>query len=245
MKANSFYPFSFLCCGLIKTIKMKYTFTTILLVVAAGTFAQFQPKDKVLGFNFNLGASTTSSTFVLSSSEQKQFTTGLGLSLGWASKENQINGFFVSGNLSQTKTTVTPQQNADARSTGSGIRAGYFIQKYKSLGKGFFIFGEGNLSGGYGKNENKTNGQAISTSENISVGLSFYPGVAYKVNKNLLLQISFADFASIGYSHNKQESQNQGKTTSNGFNLGTSLGLGYLQNIGIGARWVIPHKKTS
>jgi hypothetical protein len=51
--------------------------------------------------------------------------------------------------------------------------------------------------------------------------------------------VRFADFVNAGYGWQKSKSANGNSSTQNGFNLGTSLGLGYLNNIGIGARWII------
>ena len=51
--------------------------------------------------------------------------------------------------------------------------------------------------------------------------------------------VRFADFVSVGNAWQKNKSANGNSSTQNSFNLGSSLGLGYLSNIGIGARWIL------
>lgn len=125
------------------------------------------------------------------------------------------------------------------------MHTSYFIKKYKLVGKGFYVFGD--LRGGYYYTENKNNNINISSVENTqkthTANVSIFPGIAYKWNNRFLLEVRTGDLISIGYSRSiDTNSGNNEKFVSNNFSLNSSLGIGFLQNFGIGVRWIIGKK---
>jgi len=77
-----------------------------------------------------------------------------------------------------------------------------------------------------------------------SINATFHPGIAYKLNNRFFLELRLADFVSIGYSHQELTNiQNNKKDIQRNFSFTSSIGLGYLRDFGIGARWIIPSKK--
>lgn len=199
--------------------------------------AQFQKGNKVLGFGLNVQSSKEKSdgpNAQISTSNSFQLST----ELGFAAKENRLSGFFVGTGYSKNKYETANQPQAGSESKSINISGGYFNRIYKSLGKNFFVFGEGRASLNYSQQDNNSI-YNYPDSKLYSVNVGLYPGLAYKWNQRFLFELRFADFVNVGYSYRELKGGNNEKTVQNSVGLGTSLGLGYLNNIGIGARWII------
>jgi hypothetical protein len=211
----------------------------VAIIFSSSAFAQFQKGDKVLGLGLGVSTSKseqTGSQQVLNSSNSYGLTT----TLGFAVSEHRLHGFYVNGNYGNTKFELASQPNANTKSSNYNLGAGYFTKIYKPLGKSFFVFGEANAGLSY--SEQKQTPTAL-VQKQYGASITLFPGIAYQWNRRLLLEIRFGDFATIGYSRNENKAPNNDKTAVNNFSLSSSLGIGYLQNFGIGARWIIPSKK--
>lgn len=218
---------------------MQKLFTlTFILFIASSAMAQFKKGDKVLGagLNFQTSKSENNSYTIPSTNTQTGFS--LSAELGFAKKENRLSGFFASAGYGKTKNEYPSLPTANSKSDNFNVAAGYFSRAYKSLGKNFYVFGEGRAGFNYSQADNS---KSISGPEirDYGVNLGLYPGLSYKWNDRFLLELRFADFVSVGYSKREAKSVNDTKDIQRNFSLGSSLGLGYLSNIGIGARWVI------
>jgi hypothetical protein len=222
---------------------MKYTSTVALLLITASTFAQFQKKDKVLGFGFNINSGRNDiATAGINTVGQKITTFNMNVSLGFASNETTVHGFSINGGTGTSKINNNFLTGNTQIQKINSIGAGYFIQKFKPLGKGFYVFAEGAVNGLYQTDKTEFNPQSTASSKAYSAGIFIYPGIAYKAGKRFLLQLRFADFVGINYYHATSESTMPiEKRTVKTFGFGSSLGIGYLNNIAIGARWIIPH----
>jgi hypothetical protein len=215
---------------------------SLLLFFSSSSFAQFQKGDKLLGFGLNFQSSTNeiNSGFI----PQTNKSTGYGLSveLGFALKENRLNGFFISGNYGLSKNEFPSQPITNSKSDYFNVGAGYFTRRYKSIGKSFFVFGEGRVGFNYAGQNNP--GINANKSKSYGVNAGIYPGIAYKLNNRFFLELKLADFVNVGYSQQETTTNpNNKKDIQRNFSLGSSLGLGYLRDFGIGARWIIPSKK--
>jgi hypothetical protein len=221
---------------------MKHVFLTMFfLLTVLINFAQFQKGNKVLGFGF--GLSTT-----MGEAENLQFreTTTTkeingSLELGFAIKENRLSGFFLGGGFGESKFESENPSSIDSKNTSYNYSAGYFTRMYKSLGKGFYVFGD--VRGGYQYNYSKNSSTVDNWQQTHSITGSFFPGVTYKWTNRFLFEIRTGDFISVGYS--KRTSKNgftNERFGSNSLYINSSLGLGFLQNFGIGARWIIGQK---
>jgi hypothetical protein len=242
-KKKSFILFLLYFAASSKLSTMKKTLLTAsLLLPAFFSFAQFQKGNKVLGFGFGLSTGkgeTQNSTFIQTNTSKAINGT---VELGFATKENKLHGFFIGGGYSQNKNESNQPSSIVIKNINESYSAGYFTRMYKSLGKGFFVFGD--IRGGYNYNQSKN----ISTFESIQkthgVSAAFFPGVTYKWNNRFLLEVRTGDFVSVGYSKSTvTNSNNDQKFVSNNFSVNSSLGLGFLQNFGIGARWIVGKTK--
>lgn len=195
--------------------------------------AQFQKGNKVLGAGLNFQTGSTKST--TASYHSNGSSLNLLLELGYEKKENRINGFFASTGYSKSKNEdiSVPANNYNSNNFFSGV--GYFLKIYKPLVKDFFIYGQGRGGIYY----NKQTGNSVNQNyEQYTASIGFSPGLAYKWNNRFMLELNFADVATIGYSQAENKSTN-GKYRNQNFFLNSGLNLGYIRDFGIGARWII------
>ena len=218
---------------------MQKIFTLCLLVfLSLSANAQFKKGDKVLGAGLNFQSSTHENNFSTLPQTNKSTNFDLSVEIGMAKKENRLNGFFISAGYGVNKQEYPTQPASNSKNDNFNAGVGYFSKCYKPLGKSFFVFGEGRAGLNYFQVNNNINTSNPDTHE-YRVNLGLYPGLAYKWNSRFLFELRFADFVSVGYFRREVKGINDTKDVQRNFSLGTSLGLGYLSNIGIGARWIM------
>lgn len=223
-------------------MKKKFLLLNLLLLLFfSNTIAQFQKGDKVLGFGLNFQSYTNEINSGVIPQTNKSTGINISLELGFAKKENRLNGFFINGGYANSKIEYSTQPISNSTSNFSTIGTGYFTRRYKSLGKSFFVFGEGRAGFNYSNQNNPSNTANKLKSYGVNAGI--YPGIAYKFNNRFFLEVKLGDFISIGYSRQEITGTNNRKDFQSSFSLASSLGLGYLKDLGIGARWIIPTKK--
>lgn len=219
-------------------------FSTAGLLISVISVAQFQPGEKIAGAGLNFSSSVQNTFSGLTPVDYKTTGFNLAFDFGIAKKENRLNGFFVDAGYNISKTSYPTQASSDYKSDGYNAGAGYFSRRYKSIGKSFFLFAEGRMGLNFSDRQYTNNYYSKEKSYGLSAGL--FPGVAYRTGKRLLLELKFADFVSIGYTQTEAVlSYNDTKEKRKNFSFGSSLGLGYLNNFGIGAKWIIPAKGKS
>jgi hypothetical protein len=138
-------------------------------------------------------------------------------SIGKAIKTNTILGAGLTFNYEKSG-SVNPVNN------GHNYGASIFLRKYLPLGSLFNLFGESSVN--YINNLQKNTGSVnVGEKTDWSAGLSFYPGIDYKVNKRVRFELGWNQLLSLGYSHSVTKGpNNQGTVTkSKGFSLNTSL----------------------
>ncbi len=216
-----------------------FVLTGLILSVTAG--AQFTKGDRLLGAGLNLSHSNgeyNSGAIPYTTSSNNGSLT---LELGFASKANRVSGFYISGGYGKSKTKYPSQPTTNNTSDNFYSSAGFYTRRYKSLGKDFFLYVEGRAGMEFGKSNYSTANNGNHTM--IAARAGVYPGLSYRAGKRFLLDLRFADFATIGYTRDTYKGSGNIKDVQTSFGFGTSLGLGYLSNIGIGARWIIPGRK--
>ena len=213
----------------------KFFIICFLSSLSFSANAQFQKGNKVLGFGLNFQSSSNEINSSAVPQINKNSGFNVSVELGFAKKENRLSGFFLYNGYSVSKQEYASQPTSNFKSDNFNAGAGYFTRCYKSLGKNFFVFGEGRAGLNYSQQNNKTN-TGNSNPKQYGVNAGLYPGLAYKWNNHFLLELRFADFVSVGYSQGTVTSANNKKDIQRNFSLGSSLGLGYLNNIGIGTK---------
>ncbi|RXK59766.1 hypothetical protein ESA94_11955 [Lacibacter luteus] len=210
---------------------------SIIVLLAFNASAQFQKGNKVLGFGLNVNSSSREITYDPGTRLIKTNTLNLNAELGFAKSASQLNGFYLSSGYGKTKSFAASSSSVYNTNQALHLGAGYFARKYMPLANRFFVFGEVRAGGFYSANYRARLEDAYQQEFGASVSLK--PGLAYKINERFLVELSFADLANVTYSQLEYETGLGNKNINRNFNLGTSLGLGYLSNIGIGARWII------
>lgn len=215
----------------------KFITLSVIVLLALNASAQFQKGNKVLGFSFNLSQGGTNSHSLAGYQVSNGFGVGTTISLAKAKSENRLNGFLINLGYTKASSETNFPYLASQLTENYNAGAGYFMRRYKSLGRNFFVFGEATGMVNYSK-EIFRSGSVASDANQYNASVGIYPGLAYKWNECFLLEIRFADFATVSYNYQELKGGNN-RQYSRGLSLGTSLGLGYLNNIGIGARWII------
>jgi hypothetical protein len=227
----------------------KTLLTATLLLTAYFGFAQFQKGNKVLGFGLGFstykGENQNNSNSPVNKNQSFNFST----ELGFATKQNALHGFFAGAGYGENKTESSQPIYSLSKNQNQSFNVGYFTRRYKSLGKGFYVFGD--LRGGYNYSENKNvnvnlNNRQENTQKTHTANISAFPGIAYKWSNRFLLEVRTGDLISLGYNRSiNTNSSNNEKFVGNNFSFNSSIGLGFLNNIGIGARWIIGQNKKS
>lgn len=170
---------------------MKRTIFITLASIALASSSNAQVTKGTVLLGGNLGTSLNKSD----SEPRSQYTSyHLNPSLGFTIKDNHVLGFDVAFG----HTNSTYQQVRDERDT---YYAGLFYRRYLTLGKGFYLFGQGNA--GYSLTDadkySHQNFVGRKVRQN-SVGVSLYPGVAYTINKRFHLELGMSSLVSLNYS---------------------------------------------
>lgn len=208
--------------------------TKILLLFALLFFVISNTNAQITQGKYLLGGSVA---YYNSSSEN--YNSGyFNLQLGKVIKLNTVVG--ITGSLSASK-----NHNGNDAYKVYQYNAGIFYRKYKPLVEKLYFFGEIDAVFQHGSNYGTyfyNVGQSLFTNSN-GVQLSFTPGLSYPVTKNLQLELTMPNLATISYARIKTVdsklpagvSPQKGNTFSAGVNLNASL----MNNFGIGFRFLL------
>lgn len=214
----------------------KIVTLSIVVLLALNVSAQFTKGNKVLGLGLNFSSSTTKRQDNNLTQITKEQLSNLSLELGFATRQNLIMGFYLNGGLGSSENEYGNPTSTVFKSKLYNAGGGVFVRSYKKIGGDFFIFGD--IRAGINSAETKNVISEFVEYRRLGLSAGIYPGLAYKWKNNFLLELRFADLLSINYAEQRSY---MGITAieSKNFNVGSSLGLGYLSNISIGARWII------
>jgi hypothetical protein len=214
----------------------KFITLSVISLIVFNASAQFQKGNKVLGFGFNASSGTVQQQSPNLTQINKENLFNLSIELGFATRSNLVTGFYLNGGTGTLETEYRTPASTVYKSKLQNLGGGLFIRSYKEIKGNFFVFGEARAGISYSETKNTVSNFIMYKRNNISAGV--YPGLAYKWNSRFLLDLRFPDLLSLNYNQQKSFTNNAEVDQEN-FNISTSLGLGYLNNIGIGARWII------
>ncbi|HEU4902800.1 MAG TPA: hypothetical protein VFT06_08405 [Flavisolibacter sp.] len=155
--------------------------------------------------------------------------------IGLAVKENTVVGLRLSYYHSKSESDNSPYKQEQ-----NGYSAGFFYRKYMPFSKKFYLFGEG--AAYYGHSDLKyIYPDSESIQETNNVGVNFYPGVAFAVNKSIHLEVGLNNLVDLSY--NKSESKNTSSgnttTTSKASGFGFSTNVSTSAPLTVGFRFVL------
>ncbi|HLA58262.1 MAG TPA: hypothetical protein VK622_05860 [Puia sp.] len=228
---------------------MTRTLLILVLFISSSLIvnAQFKKNDILLGgqlsYNYN-SSSTTQPTALYPNSDQKVNSGNFVISLGKALNDNTVIGI----DLSYQPSTTTNYQNFGPtllKYKDNGYAVGVFFRKYKSLGKDFYLFGQGTASYDW---SNQTGADSTGlkriTGSSWGAAIQVYPGIAYRISKHFFLEVSIPDLFIASYEKrnlvNQYGTVNEVQTSKNdGFYISSSLSSNPFESLGIGFRLIL------
>lgn len=200
-------------------MQKRMLLTIFVFAVAATVNAQIKKGALLLGGQLSFSSQKNESTApnAYTTSNNSFFVSP---AFGRAIRENLIIGFDLLYSHGKYQTSPNAKQLSDS------YGAGFFVRKYKELGKGFYLFGQARAGGSY--NSQRYNdfiqGANNASAKGFTAQLGIYPGVAYAVSKKMQLEAGFSNLAAIRYEYLKQTPSGSTTTyTSNNFSFSSSL----------------------
>ncbi|TCZ70988.1 outer membrane protein [Flaviaesturariibacter aridisoli] len=147
--------------------------------------------------------------------------------IGVFAKENLVVGINVG--FSKAKTEAAGNTQQEQRTIAPGV----FLRRYYPLGKSFFFYGHGGLNYINQKSETFNGTTPVNEVNGNGFGLTIFPGVAYAIRKNFLLEVSLRNLLTANYVSSEIKNPNNIVTAkTNTFNLGVNGGGGVPLSIG-------------
>lgn len=208
---------------------MKKTVPALVVCLLASLISSAQIKKGAHFIGGSIGISRTENE--TDPGNVKYETTNFQFSpaYGYAIKQNLIIGGDLVIQSGKNENNNNSQEN-------NGFGAGFFVRKYLTLGKGFYLFGQGR----FGVLNTKTTSTPTNfpnnatTNRQTSVGVSLFPGVSYAINNKLQLEIGLNDLIYVQYANGKVESGNSPvESTFSNFTLGSNLYSGAGLSVGL------------
>ncbi|MGN7719897.1 outer membrane beta-barrel protein [Chitinophaga sp. 22620] len=202
---------------------MKKMIVVAVLGLFGTQFANAQVKKGNVLVGGNVGFSTN--TVEQDGAAGKRTNTAFNISpkAGYALSDKWMVGVFVGTTFSTYKDELT---EPDTESKNNMIAPGVFVRNYHMLGEKVALFGEANVSYGFGSaKQNDTK-----VYENNEIQANIVPGISYFVNKRIVLE---GVFGGINYTNAKSERVVDGNETTNStfsfdFTKEFSVGVSFL-----------------
>jgi len=175
------------------------------------------------------------------SSTQRNSVASILLSAGKAIKDNKVIGITAGFTPERRKNLDNAPDIYDFN--GNNYQLGVFYREYKTLGKGFYVFGEADAS--YSASNQTQLYQAAANNSKIKqrgVSIRVEPGLSYQLFRKMQVELSIPNVIGLGYSARKEYSgpnlteRLKSRQFSFSSNLSNSYQLGYLA---IGFRFIL------
>lgn len=214
----------------------KSTLVAMALFVLSSINAQFTAGDKYLTGSIGFNSSKTSSN---PNSEVKSFGLEFSPAFIRFRTENKAIGFRLLSGYSHAETTSGTNHD-DSKQYNIG--AGFFAQRYFSLGSKFYFLLEPGISLAYGSTKNIQSAFAVTTMESKVYGARAYvtPGIGYRLTDRFIMNLNFTNIVSLSYLYQKSETtvaNNTSGSKSNSFGFQSSLNNTSIGNLGITFGW--------
>jgi hypothetical protein len=174
-----------------------------------------------------------------STNSSKSSDANISLSIGKAFATNKVAGAYVG--FGQGKSEISSVGGNIGTVKNNSFKVGAFYRQYKTLGKGFYFWGEVNAGYFGGKQTNENNIPPTTTTVTQSlVELGITPGISYQVLKKLQIELLLPGIAALSYSTSKSKnSTNTNTTKGTSFDFRTGLSGSVINNLAIGFRLLL------
>src|SRR5436305_2101488 len=166
-------------------MKKNLLFIIVVLFNSLSSFAQINKGSVFLGGNIGVSQNkpdTLTNAFL---------SYYIDPQVGIAIKENTIIGVILLYGKSD--------YNSNASSNNYG--GGFFLRKYKQLGKYFYLFGQGQAIFSYYKISQTYGATDYNINKQTSINLNLYPGISYAVTKKFHLEATINNLLTLSYTH--------------------------------------------
>ncbi len=221
---------------------MKKTFLLSVIAIVASLTVSAQIKKGALLIGGQLSFTGSNSQFINTQRDVKYRSGFYNVAAGLTVKENKAIGVYASyGNFNYDYTNNT-NGTVYLNSRGDNYKFGVFYRQYKKLAKDFYLFGQLNTGYTGGKQTDTDLPSNNKTSFTRSGGeLYLTPGISYRLYKKLHVELSIPELAGVSYF---RESRTSAATPSsdykqNSFRFNTSLNTTFLDNLGLGFRFIL------
>lgn len=177
--------------------------------------AQITKGSVLLGGGISGGKGTSESN------NRKTVTTSFSVNpaVGLAIQANAVVGLRLSYDKSKSE---LDDGTAENKQVSNHFGAGFFYRRYMNLSQKFYLFGEGAVYYNQGKQETRNPWQH-SDYNTSSVGVNFYPGVAYAVSRKMHLEVGLNNLLDISYNQSETKSLSGSETKSSGLSFSTNI----------------------
>lgn len=195
----------------------KHLFTLVVgsLLFSLTASSQISKGSVLLGGGISGGRGTSESN------NQETVNTSFTIhpAVGLAIKPNTVVGLRLSyGRSTSEQEGGTPENKQESNHAG----AGFFYRRYMNLSQKFYLFGEGAVYYNQAKQETRTPWQQSDYSAS-SVGVNFYPGVAYAVTRKMHLEVGLNNLLDISYNRSETKSLSGSESKASGFSFSTNV----------------------
>lgn len=211
----------------------KLHFLIALMIVSFYVNGQIPKKTLLIGGRAVYGSNDNESSRTFN---RKTNDFNISISIGKAIKENKVVGILAG----YSNTKMTDEINTSNTYNSNYYDLGFYYRQYKTLGKGFYLFGQSDLTGTIGKRK-QTISAGKETEANYYGGtIAFSPGVSYQICPKLQIELSLVDLFSISYNEMKttDDTPIEDHYYNKNFSVNTNLkDLGSLGNLAIGLQF--------
>jgi hypothetical protein len=190
--------------------------SVFVLTIASISHAQINKGALLLGGDISYNA-LSSSTPSANNAHDDTKNISLSPSLGKAIKPDLVLGIALDYFFAESKDMSTGSPVTSAKSTSYGL--GFFLRKYRALGKGFSVFAQGAVTGAY----STATSNDIQNGRGYSVSLVFSPGISYTISRRVQLETGLQNLFYVSYAHQTLGTVNTSYTYEHDISVGTNL----------------------
>jgi hypothetical protein len=229
-------------------MKQKLLLLFIGVVIAFTSWSQLVAGNQLLGPSLSIN----SSNYTYNAYGNGK-TFGVGLGVDWIKMKTNTVGYGVGLNYTFAKSNTTGLTPADyARYHYNNVSLSFFRRKYFPIHEQWSLFCDAGIAGGYNNTKYDQSGSYATTymytkSNVYNISAFAYPGIAYFIKKNFLVDISLTNFLTATFSHQKNDGANIiGNNYQTAPNIGNSFAFNstvtasnILNAITLNFRWII------
>lgn len=211
----------------------------LCMLVSFAAKSQFAKGDRLIGGAINIYSAYNNYTYSNNpTNNNNSFGTGFVPRYSWVTKDNTMNGVYLSSNYSQSKTFSSSNSGQYSKNIYFSLGLGYFIRKYKDFNQqlGWFLEYNGILSYRLNKQTQNVTGNTLDDkSTSIGAGVNVSPGLYYRVSPAVLVEAGFGGA-------NATYSKGRGSGTES---HGVIIGLNFPSNFTFGLQFLLGRKQSN